>query len=116
MKYLVMIYLDETAWPKMTKAEQQQGVAAYQAYFEAMTREGVLEGTNRLQPSSAATTVRVTNGNSLVKDGPYAETKEQLGGYFLIDVPDLNAAVAWAALPGASHGVVEVRPVWTGPM
>jgi hypothetical protein len=70
--------------------------------------------SNRLRPTSDATTVRVTNGKTQVLNGPYIETKEQLGGYFLIDVPDLDAALAWAArCPGASHGSVEVRPVWT---
>jgi hypothetical protein len=72
-----------------------------------------LKGSNRLQPTSAATTVRLVNGKSQVLNGPYAESKEQLGGYFLIDVPDLDAALSWAArCPGAGHGVVEVRPVW----
>jgi hypothetical protein len=67
-----------------------------------------------LQPTSAATTVKVTNGKTQVLNGPYVETKEQLGGYFLIDVPDLDAALSWAArCPGASHGTVEVRPIWT---
>ena len=70
-------------------------------------------GSNRLRPASTATTVRIADGKSQVLDGPYADTKEQLGGYYLIDVADLDAALAWAArCPGASHGVVEVRPVW----
>jgi hypothetical protein len=83
------------------------------AYTEALRNAGVLRGQNRLQPSTAATTVRVVEGKSRVLDGPYADTKEQLGGYFLIEVPDLDAAISWAArCPGASHGVVEVRPIW----
>lgn len=113
MQYLLMIYLDESRWPKMTKAEQEQGVAAYRAYTEALTSAGVLKGSNRLQPTSAATTVRVNDGKSHVLDGPYVESKEQLAGYYLIDVPDLDAAIAWAArCPGASHGAIEVRPSW----
>ncbi len=113
MQYLLALYAEEAGWNKMTKAEQEQGVAAYKAYSEALSKAGVLKGSNRLQPASAATTVRVANGKSQVLDGPFVETKEQLGGYYLIDVPDLDAALSWAArCPGASHGVVEVRPVW----
>jgi len=113
MLYLLALYAEEAGWNKMTKAEQEQGVAAYKAYSEALSKAGVLKGSNRLQPASAATTVRVANGKSQVLDGPFVETKEQLGGYYLIDVPDLDAALSWAArCPGASHGVVEVRPVW----
>lgn len=113
MKYFLMAYVNEAAWPKMTKAEQEQGAAAYMAYGEALKKAGVLAGSNRLQPTSVATTVRVVNGKSQVLDGPYADSKEQLGGYFIIDVPDLDAAISWAArCPAAGHGVVEVRPVW----
>jgi hypothetical protein len=113
MQYLLMIYSNETQWPNMTQAEQERGVAAYQAYTEALTQAGVLKASNRLQASSTATTVRVTDGKSQVLDGPYADSKEQLAGYFLIEVPDLDAAVTWAArCPGASHGTVEVRPSW----
>jgi hypothetical protein len=89
-------------------------VAAYGAYTEAMKKAGVLAGANRLQPTASASTVRVTDGKSKVLDGPYAETKEQLAGYYMIDVPDLDAALSWAArCPGASFGAIEVRPVWT---
>jgi hypothetical protein len=70
-------------------------------------------GANRLQPTTVATTVREANGKTQVLDGPYAESKEQLGGYYLIDVPDLDAALSWAArCPAVNHGVVEVRPIW----
>jgi len=114
MEYLLMIYTDETYWPSMTPAQQQQGAAAYAAYGEALRKAGVLRGANRLQPSTAAATVRVADGRTKVLDGPYPESKEQLGGYFLIDAPDLDAAISWASrCPGASHGVVEVRPVWS---
>jgi hypothetical protein len=114
MQYLLMIYSKEGAWEKMSLAEQQQGLAAYNAFTEALKKSGGLVGSNRLRPASTATTVRVANGKSQVLDGPYADTKEQLGGYYLIDVADLDAALAWAArCPGASHGVVEVRPVWS---
>ena len=113
MKYMLMLWVNENGWSKMTKAEQEQGAAAYMAYGEALTKAGALAGSNRLQPTSAATTVRIANGKSQVLDGPYVDSKEQLGGYFLIDVPDLDAAISWAArCPAAGHGVVEVRPIW----
>jgi hypothetical protein len=116
MKYLLMVHVNEAGWPTLTKNEQEQGMAAYIAYREALTKAGVLAGSNRLQPSSSATTVRLANGKSQVLDGPFAESKEQLGGYFLIDVADLDAALSWAArCPGTGHGVVEVRPVWGMP-
>jgi hypothetical protein len=116
MKYLLMAYVNEAAWPQMTKDEQEQGMAAYTAYREALTTAGVLAGSNRLQPSSTAATVRLANGKSQVLDGPFVESKEQLGGYFLIDVADLDAAISWAArCPATSHGVVEVRPIWGMP-
>jgi hypothetical protein len=116
MKYMLMAYVNESAWPTMTKAEQEQGIAAYMAYGEALTKAGVLVGSNRLQPSSTAATVRLANGKSQVLDGPFVESKEQLGGYFLIDVADLDAALSWAArCPAVGHGVVEVRAIWSMP-
>jgi hypothetical protein len=78
-----------------------------------LKKAGILVGGERLQPSTAATSVRVADGKSKVLDGPYAETKEQLGGYYMIDVPDLDAALSWASrCPGASLGTIEVRPLW----
>jgi hypothetical protein len=113
MKYLLMIYGDEAALKAAGKAETEQVLAAYGAYLDAMKKAGVVLGTNRLQFSATATTVRVANGKTEVLDGPYAETKEQLGGYLLIDVPDLDTALSWAArCPAASRGTVEVRPIW----
>ncbi len=113
MKYMLLVYVNEAAWPTLAPAQQQQGMAAYNAYTEALKKAGVLAGSDRLKPSTAASTVRVANGKTKVLDGPYAEAKEQLGGYYMIDVPDLDAALSWAArCPGANHGVVEVRPLW----
>jgi hypothetical protein len=113
MQYLLMLYIQEGVFPTMTPAEQEQGLAAYRAYTEALSKSGVSLGWNRLQPSQAATTVRAVDGKAQVLDGPYADSKEQLGGYYLIDVPDLDAAISWAArCPAANHGVVEVRPLW----
>ena len=114
MQYLLMLYADESGWTKMSKAEQEQGMAAYTAYTEALKQAGVWKGSNRLQPTATATTVRMFDGKPQVLDGPYVESKEQIGGYYLIDVADLDAAISWAArCPGASHGTVEVRPVWS---
>jgi hypothetical protein len=114
MQYLLMLYVNENGWTSLTKAQQEEGVAAYSAYTQALKKAGALVGADRLKPSSAATTVRISNGKQQVLDGPYADTKEQLGGYYLVDVPDLDAALSWAArCPAASHGIVEVRPVWT---
>jgi hypothetical protein len=114
MQYLLMLYVNENGWTNLTKAQQEEGVAAYSAYTQALKKAGALVGADRLKPSSSATTVRIANGKSQVLDGPYADSKEQLGGYYLIDVADLDAALSWAArCPAASHGVVEVRAVWT---
>jgi hypothetical protein len=114
MQYLLMLYANEAGWSNMTQAEQEQGMAAYQAYTEALKKSGVYKGSNRLAPVSTATTVRLDDGKQQVLDGPYVETKEQLGGYYLIDVPDLDAAISWAArCPGAGHGTIEVRPIWS---
>jgi hypothetical protein len=114
MQYLLMLYSQEAGWAKLTPTEQEQAVGAYRAYSEALKGAGALVGSNRLQPSSSATTVRLTDGKSQVLDGPYTDSKEQIGGYYLIDVPDLDAAISWASrCPGASHGTVEVRPVWS---
>ena len=113
MKYMLLIYGNEAALESRPKADIDQVLAAYNAYTEAMAAAGVLVAGERLRPSSAATIVRVDNGKSQVLNGPYAETKEQLGGYYLIDVPDLDAALSWAArCPGASYGTIEVRPIW----
>jgi hypothetical protein len=114
MQYLLMLYSNESGWSQMTPTQQQEAVAAYGAYTQALKTAGVMVGSNRLQPSSTATTVRVADGKSQVLDGPYVDSKEQLAGYYLIDAPDLDAALAWAArCPGASHGTIEVRPVWS---
>jgi hypothetical protein len=115
MQYMLLIYVDEAKGAQVAK---EMGAAAmtapYIAYTEALQKAGVMVGGNRLQPTSAAAAVRVADGKTQVLNGPYAETREQLGGYYMIDVPDLDAALAWAArCPGAAHGTVEVRPLWT---
>jgi len=113
MQYMLLIYSNEAGMQAASKTDAEQMMAAYGAYGEALKKAGVIRGGERLRPSASATTVRVADGKSKVLNGPYAETKEQLGGYFTIDVPDLDTALTWAArCPGASHGVVEVRPLW----
>jgi hypothetical protein len=113
MDYLLLLYANEDGWTSMTPEQQQQGYAAYMAYTEALKKAGVYKGSNRLRPVASSTTIRVTDGKSQVLDGPYVESKEQLGGYYMIEAPDLDTALAWAArCPGASHGTIEVRPVW----
>lgn len=116
MQYLLALYQDESTWPQMTPQQQEQGVAAYMAYTEALRSAGVLKGSNRLRPSASATTLRTTSGKAQVLDGPFADSKEQLAGYYLIDVPDLDAALSWAGrCPAATHGVIELRAVWDMP-
>jgi hypothetical protein len=113
MKYLLLQYLNEAAMLNLPKEEAGRMHATYMAYVEAMRQAGVLIANQGLRPTSEAITVRAPSGKQSVVDGPFAETKEQLGGYFLIEVPDRDAALSWAArCPGAQHGAVEVRPVW----
>jgi len=113
MQYMLLIYSNEANMSAAKPGEVSQVIAAYQAYNQALQDAKVWRGSERLKPTAMTTTVRMVNGKSEVLDGPYAETKEQLGGYYLIDVPDLDAALSWAArCPGAAHGQVEVRPLW----
>jgi hypothetical protein len=113
MKYLLLIYSNEANMAAASKKDTEQMHAAYGAYTEALAKSGAMVGGNRLRPTTSATSVRVANGKTNVLNGPYAETKEQLGGYYMIDVPDLDAALSWAArCPGASAGTIEVRPIW----
>ena len=113
MEYMLLIHADESRFHAMPEATRQQALAAYGAYAQALRDAGIARNSNRLRPASAATLVRVREGKTEVQDGPFIETKEELGGYFLIDVPDLDSALSWAArCPGASHGTIEVRPVW----
>jgi hypothetical protein len=113
MQYLLMIYTSEAERAAASEADTTRLTAAYMAYAEAMGQAGVMVGGSRLRPSSTATTVRSPGGKTQVLDGPYAETKEQLGGYFMIEAPDLDTALSWAErCPGTALGAVEVRPVW----
>jgi hypothetical protein len=112
VKYILMDYVGESGWPDLSSAEKEHWLGAYMDYVEAMKSAGVLKSSTGLQPSSTATTVRIRKDKTQVLDGPYADTKEQLGGFHIIDVADLDAALQWAArCPTALHGIVEVRPL-----
>ena len=113
MQYILLIYGNEALMQSAGREAGERVHAGYGAYTGALQEAKVMVGGERLRPTSAASTVRVAGGKTQVLDGPYAETKEQLGGYYLIDFPDLDAALSWAArCPGAAHGVIEVRPIW----
>ncbi|MGH2969349.1 MAG: YciI family protein [Solirubrobacteraceae bacterium] len=112
MKYLLTIYGDESRWADLTKEDGAQLMAAYEAFGREAGEAGVLVGGEGLQPTATATTVRVRDGERLLTDGPFAETREQLGGYYLLDCGNLDDAIGWAAkIPDAATGSVEVRPV-----
>jgi len=110
MKYLCTIYGEESQWSNATPEQMGEVMAAYNAFGEEAA--GVILGGEGLEPTSAATTVRVRDGERLLSDGPFAETKEQLGGFYLLECGSLDEAIDWAAkIPGAASGSVEVRPV-----
>lgn len=113
MQYLVLAAESDADFDARTDPDRAADYwAGWQAYIAALTESGVMTGAGGLEPPSAATTVRLRDGQRVVHDGPYADTKEQLGGYFVIDVPDLDAALEWAArCPSAASGSVEVRPL-----
>jgi hypothetical protein len=112
MQYLLLIYGDQSAASSMSEEEMGQVMQAYGTYTQELEQSGAMVGGNALQPVETATTVRVRNDETLTTDGPFAETKEQLGGYYLVDVGSLDEALEWAAkIPGARHGSIEVRPV-----
>ena len=112
MKYLCLIYENEQNWSHYTKNQGDSMMAEYGTFTEDIQKSGHLVAGEALQPTNTATTVRVRNGKVSTTDGPFAETKEQLGGYYLIEGKDLNDAIQVAArIPGAKTGAVEVRPV-----
>src|SRR5438876_9296208 len=112
MNYLLLIYGNEKVQANMSKEEMEAVMGEHKAYTEALQNAGVLLGVNALHFTSAATTVRVQNGERIITHGPFAETKEQLGGYYLLNCQNLDEALEWAAkCPGAHDGSVEVRPV-----
>jgi len=112
MRYIILIYDDEKAFEKRSQADGDKMFGAYMQYTKDMVDAGVMRAGDPLKPSTTATTVRLRGGKTLTTDGPFAETKEQLGGYYIIDVPNLDEALKWAAkCPSAAAGSIEVRPV-----
>jgi hypothetical protein len=112
MQYLLLIYNAESQWDARTEAEHAAMHKEFGAFTQGIIAHGNFKGGNQLYPTTKATTVRIENGKTLVTDGPFAETKEQLGGYYLIEAADLDEATAIAArIPSASFGSVEVRPI-----
>ena len=113
MQYLCLIYDDESLWANMPEGERNAVYNEYIGFTQSIKDSGALVAGDALEPTQTATTVRVRNDETLTTDGPFAETKEQLGGFYLIDAADLDEAIEIAAqIPGASHGTIEVRPVW----
>lgn len=113
MKYLLLIMGDETKMNPATVVDDTGMSPEYHAFNTALAKAGVMLGGERLRPTSAATSVRVRDKKAVVLAGPYAETQEQLGGYYMIDVPDLDHAIEWAKqCPAAQFGTIEVRPIW----
>jgi hypothetical protein len=117
MQYLLLIYGNEAQWGKMTEAEHNKISQEYMDFTKSIGGSGHLKGGNELDRTSTATTVRLRDGKRLVTDGPFAETKEQLGGYYLIEAKDLDDAIAVAArIPSVRWGSIEIRPIIEHPM
>lgn len=113
MQYLLMIYQNEAEYAKNDAETGQKMLQEYGAFTQSIIQSGNFKAGDRLQPTSTATTVRVRDGKTLTTDGPFAETREQLGGYYLVEAKDLDEALAIAArIPGARIGSIEVRPIW----
>ena len=116
MNYLLLIYGDESERESSSQADAQAKHEAYRTFTEAIAASGVLRAGDALEPVAMATTVRVRGGEVVVTDGPFAETKEQLGGYYVIECADLDAAIEIAArVPGAVPGSIEIRPIMSTP-
>ncbi len=112
MQYMILNYVPASTADGASPPEYHSDMDAWGAYTKAMVDAGVMRSGNALKPGYTGTTVRLRDGRRDVQDGPYADSKEELGGYYIIDVPDLDAALQWAALnPAAAYGAVEVRPV-----
>jgi hypothetical protein len=112
MQYLLLIYRNDAEYGKMSSADRKQMSAEYGVFTQAIVQSGHFKAGDGLQPTTTATTVRVRDGKMLTTDGPFAETREQLGGYYLVEAKDLDTALGLAArIPGAKTGSIEVRPV-----
>jgi hypothetical protein len=113
MRYMLLIYDNETEFERLSQSQIAQVMEAYGHFGKALKASGAYISADRLRPTASATSVRIRGGQTTLTDGPFAETKEQLGGYYLIDVKDLDEALQWAAkVPSAKFGSIEVRPVW----
>jgi hypothetical protein len=113
MQYLLMIYSNEAQYAQIDPATSKKIMGEYEAFTKDIVQSGNFKAGDRLQPTSTATTVRVKDGKVMTTDGPFAETREQLGGYYLVEAKDLDAALGIAArIPGARYGSIEVRPIW----
>ncbi len=113
MRYILLICTEEAGFEAMSPEERFAMDAAYRDFTEEQAGRGVLQGGERLRPTTDATTVRVRDGEVLTSDGPFAETKEQIGGYYMVDCKNLDEAIEIAArIPAAGHGSIEVRPIW----
>ena len=113
MQYLLMIYQNEAEYGKIGAATAKKMLEEYGAFTQSIIQSGNFKAGDRLQDTHTATTVRVRDGKTLTTDGPFAETREQLAGYYLIEAKDLDAALSIAArIPGARFGSIEVRPIW----
>jgi hypothetical protein len=116
MKYLLLICTEEAHWTRASEAERGQILKEYMDYSARIRKSGHYVTGEALQPVATATTVRVRNGKTLATDGPFAETREQLGGFYLVEAKDLDEAIGLAAgIPGARHGSIEVRPIMPTP-
>ena len=116
MQYLLLIYGNEADWANLSEAEQGQIFGEYMTYTTQIQQSGNYVAGEALEPVATATTVRVKNGKTLTTDGPFAETREQLGGYYLVEAKDLDEAISLAGrIPGAKHGSIEVRPIMPTP-
>ena len=112
MQYMLLIYAEEGRWESLSDDERESVYAQYRAFGDELDRNQAFIGGAELQGVTSATSVRVRDGETEVTDGPFAETKEALGGYYLIDADSLDEAIQWASkIPAATHGVVEVRPL-----
>jgi hypothetical protein len=112
MQYLLLIYDTESRWNTVSEAERDKVLQEYHAYSQSVAQSGHLRGGNELNITSTAKTVRVRDGKEIVTDGPFAETKEQLGGYYLVEAKDINEALKLGArIPSARFGSIEVRPI-----
>ncbi|MDX2031431.1 MAG: YciI family protein [Blastocatellia bacterium] len=116
MEYMILIYSDEQAWANMPQDQLKAVYGEYMSYSQELAEAGVIRGGSELAPSTSATTLSLRNGEVVTTDGPYAETKEQLGGYYLIEAENLDQALAWARkCPGVKAGHLEVRPLMKDP-